>query len=295
MVSLAETNLVGGDHLASAPTGSTFHQDCRPVSFVRRPAHASILQRRVRACAQAAGMPLQYRPARTALALAVGALLLMAPAACGNPSGPPAAATTPAATSATVVLPGAGKNLVVNGDAEAAPGTDGSSVAPDVPGWTRTGDFTAIAYDTRNSGNFPTPSDPGPPDRGRNFFGGGPRAELSGAVQTIDVSDAGPILDGGRVSYTLSAWLGGFRGQDDHVELTAQFLSASGGVLATAALPVVLDRDRGGRTALLSRSVSGSVPAGTRRIKVDMEMIRKAGTANDGYADDVSLTLGPAG
>ena len=239
---------------------------------------------------------MQHGHARIAVVLTVGTLLSLVLAACGTPSsGPPAATGTRPAASATVEFPGAGKNLVVNGDAEAAPGTDGSSVAPDVPGWTRTGDFTAIAYDTRNSGNFPTPDDPGPPDRGRNFFGGGPRAERSGAVQTIDVSDAGTALDGGGVSYTLSAWLGGFRGQDDQVVLTAQFLGADGAVLATAALPVVLDRDRGGRTALLSRTASGSVPAGTRRIKVDMEMIRKAGTANDGYADDVSLILNPAG
>lgn len=156
-------------------------------------------------------------------------------------------------------------------------------------------DCTAIAYDTRNSGSFPTTTDPGPPDRGRNFFGGGPHAERSGAVQTIDVSDAGPALDGGRVTYTLSAWLGGFRGQDDQVQLTAQFVEAGDRVLATVTLPVVLDRDRGGRTALLFRTASGSVPAGTRRIKVEMVMIRRAGTANDAYADDVSLVLHPAG
>ncbi|TMC12769.1 MAG: hypothetical protein E6J41_02260 [Chloroflexi bacterium] len=240
-------------------------------------------------------MSLQHGHARTTLTLAVAALLSLILAACGTPAPvPPAAAAQPTATS-TIAPAGAGKNLVVNGDAEAGPGTDGSSVAPDVPGWTRTGDLTAIAYDTASSGNYPTPSDPGPPDRGRNFFGGGPRAERSGATQTIDVSSEGPALDGGRESYTLSAWLGGFRGQDDQVELTAQFLGAGGEVLATASLPVVLDRDRGGRTALLLRTASGSVPAGTRRIKVDMEMIRKAGTANDGYADDVSLVLDPAG
>ena len=30
---------------------------------------------------------------------------------------------------------------------------------------------------------------------------------------------------------------------------------------------------------------------GTRTIKVDMEMIRKAGSSDDGYADDLALVL----
>jgi hypothetical protein len=230
-------------------------------------------------------------------AAAAAALLL---AACGTPAAghtataTPTATPTPAATPAgtsALALPIAGKNLIVNGDAEAAPGTNGNSVAPNVPGWTRTGQFTAVAYDTATSGNYPTPSDPGPPDRGHNFFSGGPEADRSGAVQTIDVSDAGAVLDSGRVSYTLSAWLGGYRGQDDQVQLTAQFLNAAGAVLATASLPVVLDVDRAGKTALLQRTTGGTVPAGTRRIRVDVEMIRKAGNANDGYADDLALVL----
>jgi hypothetical protein len=229
----------------------------------------------------------------TTLLLAGGTFLSLLLAACGTPSpGPSAAgAASPSATTTAVELPIAGKNLIVNGDAEAAPGTDGSSVAPSVPGWTRTGDLTAVAYDTAGSGNYPTPNDPGPGDRGRNFFAGGPRADHSGAVQTIDVPDMGPVLDGGRVSYTFSAWLGGYSGQDDQVQLTAQFLGADSTVLATVSLPIVIDSDRAGRTALLLRTASGSVPARTRRIRVDMEMIRKAGTANDGYADDLSLVL----
>ena len=235
---------------------------------------------------------------RTTFLPVVGTILTVLLAACGAPSAGPAAAgaATPATTPAPVAspavqLPVAGKNLIVNGDAEAAAGTDGDSVAANVPSWTRTGDFTAIAYDTKSSDNFPTPDDPGPSDRGKNFFGGGPRAEHSGAVQTIDVSERGATIDGGRVSYTFSAWLGGYRGQDDQVQLTARFLGADGQALATASLPVVLDSDRGGRTALLQKTTSGRVPAGTRRIDVDMEMTRKAGTSNDGYADDLSLVL----
>src|SRR5215467_12718310 len=219
--------------------------------------------------------------------LAAGTLLsLLLPACATATSGPPAdhaaatSAAPPTAAPPAVDLPIAGKNLIVNGDAEAGPGTDGDSVAPNVPGWTRTGEFTAIAYDTANSGNFPTASDPGPPDRGRNFFGGGPNADRSGAIQTVDVSAVGSILDSGRVSYTFSAWLGGYRGQDDQVQLTAQFVGADGRVLATSSLPTVLDSDRGGRTALLPRTTSGSVPVGTRTIKVDMEMIRKAGSSD---------------
>jgi len=244
---------------------------------------------------------MRYGHAWKTILPAVGALLL---AGCSAPaSGTPAAAATPSATPTSAPapatpppadLPAAGKNLIVNGDAEAAPGTDGQTVAPTVPGWTRTGQFTAVAYDTEGSGNYPTPKDPGPQDRGRNFFSGGPDGDRSTAVQTIDVSDQGALIDGGRVPYSLSAWLGGYRGQDDQAQLSARFLGADGGVLATASLPAVLDVDRGGKTALVLRTATGMVPARTRRIEVDLVMTRKAGTANDGYADDLALVLGAA-
>jgi uncharacterized RDD family membrane protein YckC len=186
-----------------------------------------------------------------------------------------------------------GRNLIVNGGAEAASGAANGSVAPRLPGWTRTGNFTAIPYNSHDSeGNlFPTFSDSGPSDRGMDFFAGGPDSDVSGAVQTVDVSDVGLILDTGKVSYTLSAWLGGWQQQDDHVQLTVQFLGANGKVLAEVSLPVVLASERGGKTALLRKTASGSVPAGTRRVRVDVEMVREAGTYNDGYADDLSLLL----
>ncbi len=61
-------------------------------------------------------------------------------------------------------------NLIVNGDAESGVGGNGGEVAS-VPDWTTSGNFTVVSYDA--GGGFPTPSDPGPPDRGANFFAGG--------------------------------------------------------------------------------------------------------------------------
>ena len=48
-------------------------------------------------------------------------------------------------------------------------------------------------------------------------------------------------------------------------------------------------------TALVARSSSGPVPAGTRQISVRIDAIRNEGSYNDGYIDNVSLVLAPAG
>jgi len=64
------------------------------------------------------------------------------------------------------------KNVIKNGNAEKGAGsTDGSTVP--VPGWTETAGttFTAVQYGA--SGGFPAATDPGPNNRGKNFFAGG--------------------------------------------------------------------------------------------------------------------------
>jgi hypothetical protein len=48
-------------------------------------------------------------------------------------------------------------------------------------------------------------------------------------------------------------------------------------------------------TALVARSSSGVVPAGTRQISVRLDAVREAGSYNDGYIDNVSLVLGGGG
>jgi hypothetical protein len=52
-------------------------------------------------------------------------------------------------------------------------------------------------------------------------------------------------------------------------------------------------RDRHSKTGLLFRAKMGTVPHGTAKAVVNVEMSRAAGSYNDGYADNLSLTIVP--
>lgn len=62
--------------------------------------------------------------------------------------------------------------------------------------------------------------------------------------------------------------------------------------LGTATLPPVTPAQRGKQTELLKESATGVVPAGTTSIRFVLTFNRSAGTFDDGYADDVAMTLG---
>jgi hypothetical protein len=181
-----------------------------------------------------------------------------------------------------------GHNLIVNGEAEAGPGSfDGFTVEP-VPGWTTNGNFTVAQY---GGDGLPSQADPGPPDRGNNFFAGGPNNTSSSATQVINVAPDAHLIDSGAVTFSLSGYLGGFFTQDDNAVLTVIF-ERGGQVLGSAQIGPVLAADRGGQTGLLFRSTSGSIPVGTRQVRVVLQMTRAPYFFyNDGYADDLSLTL----
>lgn len=179
-----------------------------------------------------------------------------------------------------------GGNVIVNGGAEAGPGALGKNIVT-VPGWQTTGAFTALSY----GGEFPNASSPGPADRGNNLFAGGPGKQLSTGLQVIDVAAAAPEIDQNAVAYQLTGYLGGYSIQADHADLTATFKDGNGIVLGSATIGPVTPADRGNRTALVPRSASGILPAGTRGIDVLLRMVRIKGEYNDGYADNLSLVL----
>jgi hypothetical protein len=182
-----------------------------------------------------------------------------------------------------------GTNLVVNGDAESNLGAANltSSVVP--TGWTTSNGFTALRY---NAGG-PTAASPGPTNRGNSLFAGGPTGQITSATQSIDVSQGAGVIDAGIATYALSAFLGGSTGQDDTMILSLTFNAASGESVGTATVNGPTAAQRGGQTALLLRSRSGTVPAGTRTINIAVVANRTSGvgTYNDGYADNISLRL----
>lgn len=187
-----------------------------------------------------------------------------------------------------------GVNLLMNGDAEAGVGSlDGSTGGTPVPAWATTGPLIAVKYGIGNS--FPAPNDPGPSARGLNFFSGGPSNALSSATQSIDLSAIAPGIDTAQVQYELSGYLGGYAQQADSARFTLTFLDGTGSILGTATIGPVTVSDRGSATSLLFRSTAGSVPATTRSIMAVLTMTRAEGAFNDGYADDLSIVLTPAG
>jgi hypothetical protein len=64
------------------------------------------------------------------------------------------------------------------------------------------------------------------------------------------------------------------------------------GVLGSASIGPVTSADRSGATGLLPVSGTGTVPVGTVAIEVQLVMTRYDGAYNDGYADDLSFTVG---
>ena len=186
-----------------------------------------------------------------------------------------------------VALPGAAiaalsGNLIVNGGAETGDLSGWSSVA---------GTATVVGWSA--GGGFPTTGSPGPPDRGVYFIAGGCCAVLSQIRQTIDISGGSGPIDANAVSFHLSAYLGGFGGQENDAVLTIIFRDGSDAAIGDpVSIGPVSAEDRQSTTGLLLREAFGKVPANTRSVRVDLVM-NGDGFYNDGYADDLSLVFVP--
>ena len=183
-----------------------------------------------------------------------------------------------------------GANLIVNGDAEAGIGSSNGGLVT-VPGWSTESNFTVVKYGA--SGGFPSATDPGPANRGLNFFAGGENNGSSRATQTIDLSALSTEINTGASRYNLSGWVGGYESQNDHATLTAYFYSytayvdfSSPGGGSTS--------DRGYRTGLLFLDAEGFIPVNTTTVVIALDMTRDAGSYNDGYADNLSFRVAPA-
>jgi hypothetical protein len=184
-----------------------------------------------------------------------------------------------------------GTNVIVNGDAEAGPGSADGSLVP-VPGWTTTANFTVVQYHDPSSFGFPTTSSQGPPDRGSNFFAGGPNNSQSEATQVIDLTTVAQTIDRGGVAYRLQGYFGSWG--NAAASLWATFRDAGGTHLSSEFI--------GGYPTFNADLIVDSneywqdtVPVGTRTVDIRLLMQDNSTTDqyNNAYADSVSLVLTP--
>jgi hypothetical protein len=182
-------------------------------------------------------------------------------------------------------------NLLANPGAEAGTGAPDASTIIPPPSWTTAGQLTAVRY---GASGFPTAAQSAQIGGGANFFAGG-NVALSTGEQLLNVSAAQPEIDARRVSAALGACIGGFSSQTDNARISTIFLSGTGATLGTLNIGPVTAADRGNQTVLLPRNTSGNVPPSTRSIRVVITATRGEGTYNDGYADNVSLSLTGSG
>jgi hypothetical protein len=230
--------------------------------------------------------------------LFMGCLILCLLAACSSPFASGGSGTNATSENAAVAAL-LEKNLIVNGDAEGSPGVaNDAQIATSLPGWQKDGVFNVVRYGAM--GGFPTMNDPGPAKRGQNFFAGGPARGADGqqmggamtsATQTIDLTPLATLADSGTISYALGGYFGGANARGDNATLTMRFLDLYQKEVGKVEIGGVSASDRQEKTALLERQNAGKIPKKTITIKLTLTMVRKDDGYNNGYADNLSLSL----
>jgi len=180
-------------------------------------------------------------------------------------------------------------NLVRNGGAEAGEGALTGTEVVFVPGWQTTSNLNVIRYGV--GGGFPSQTSFGPTNRGVHFFSGGPTNGVSKATQSINLAALADVIDNARALYTMDCYLGGSGDQNDGATFQATFQTANNTTLATNVLGPVTATDRTNTTGLISRSLAGRIPSGTRQVEFLLQMIRASGGANDAFADNLSFVI----
>lgn len=180
-------------------------------------------------------------------------------------------------------------NLVKNGGAELGQSAADSTVITTIPGWVQTGQFTVVHYGA--SGGFPDLTVSKAIAGGKSFFAGGPSNPNSGATQTVNVGVRAAKIDAGKLNATLAGFLGGYSSQRDSLTVNESFLDASGQKLGALRIGPVTPVQRKSLTTLIAKSATGKVPTKTRSIRVALTAVRTDGSYNDGYADNIKLTL----
>jgi hypothetical protein len=99
-------------------------------------------------------------------------------------------------------------------------------------------------------------------------------------------------IDSGKESFTVAGFFGGLGSQQDTAGMEVFFRDAGGNFLGgDTSIGFVTAGQRQNKTGLLARSAAGDVPVGARSAYVQLIFNHVTGGYNDGYADNLSLTL----
>ena len=110
--------------------------------------------------------------------------------------------------------------------------------------------------------------------------------------QSISLYPYAVSIDRSNVSFTLSAWLGGYDYQGDNMKVSIYFLDYRFYPIGSpTTIGPVLAQDRNSVTSLLFRQATGMVPVNTRYMTILVRAIYVEGGTNDGYGDNISVEL----
>ncbi len=182
--------------------------------------------------------------------------------------------------------PALGKNLIVNPGAEIGPNARPPADTLYVPGWSTT--LVPASVCPYGGTGFISTQAPGPADRGINLFCGLALGNMGDEIyQDIDVSAASAAIDSGQVTYVVSGWLGDGPTGGASPSMTYLFYDWSGNQLAPTAQLSAGTISGGGLT---ETEHSGTLPSGTRRVRVALTF-----PSSDSLADDIGFALSAPG
>lgn len=181
-------------------------------------------------------------------------------------------------------LPLFGKNLAINGMAEAVRSGTPTNAINAVPGWETDGSIMIAAYGKTRLSMLPT-------NGGMNCFVLTDDAQNGCATQSIDVSPASVFLDTGDARFAAGAMLSGWQERTHSAAVTVKFLDASSNRISESNIGPIPPRERSFFNRMVSRAVSGRVPIGTRKIAVELRLTRDDKQNDSAVADNVYVVL----
>jgi hypothetical protein len=110
--------------------------------------------------------------------------------------------------------------------------------------------------------------------------------------QTVNLNAYSNDIDNANVLFNLSAWSGGWAGQNDSASVSIYFRNSASQIIGNRiTIGPVLDIDRGGITATIFRQETDLVPVNSRWVTVSVNMKRYNGYYNDGSVDNIRFEL----